>query len=125
MKYIVTCTKVLNGTIEIEASSKDDAVKKAQERLDSVDWQRGESTADYAEEVPDIKTYYVGYRYCGCSNTFKKDIPAECLAEAVHDAKEWIEQQNATIGDCPKVGNYIDIAVVRDWTGKEKDVIKF
>lgn len=51
MKYQVTCTRIYNGTLEVEAESADEAVSIAQERLDEVDWQYGESTADYAEEV--------------------------------------------------------------------------
>lgn len=50
-KYIVNCTRIYNGTIEVEADSKDDAIAIAQERIDEVCWEYGESTADYADEI--------------------------------------------------------------------------
>ena len=77
------------------------------------------------EEELNLKTYTVEYRYYGCTNFFKKEIPAESLAEALYDAREWIEAQNATIGNRSKVGNYIDIAFVREWSGKEQAALEF
>lgn len=50
-KYIVTCTKIYNGTIEVEAENKEEALEIADENLDDVDWVFGEATADYAEEA--------------------------------------------------------------------------
>lgn len=53
-KYIVTCTKIYNGTIEVEAENKEEALEIADENLDDVDWVFGEATADYAEEATDL-----------------------------------------------------------------------
>ena len=50
-KYIVTCTKIYNGTIEVEAENKEEALEIADENLDDADWVFGEATADYAEEA--------------------------------------------------------------------------
>lgn len=50
-KFEVTCTRIYNGSIMVEAESADEAVSIAQEKLDDVDWQFGEQTADYADEV--------------------------------------------------------------------------
>lgn len=56
MKYEVTCTMIHNATLIVDADSKTGAVKKAQEILNNdvddtnVDWEFGESTADYAIE---------------------------------------------------------------------------
>ena len=56
MEYEVTCTMIHNATLIVDADSKEDAVKKAQEILNNdadntnVDWEFGESTADYAKE---------------------------------------------------------------------------
>lgn len=50
MKYIVDCTKIYNGTLEVEAESKQEALAYAEQHLDEVDWEFGEATADYAEE---------------------------------------------------------------------------
>ena len=56
-RYIVTCTKILNGVMFIDAENSEDAVKSAQEKLnenvDCIDWDFGEATADYAEEEPE------------------------------------------------------------------------
>ena len=71
-----------------------------------------------------LKTYTVSYRYYGCKNSFEKHIAAESLAEAMFDTKSWIEAQNATIGTSSKVGNYINVAIVRDWSGKEQGSIE-
>jgi len=50
-KYCVTCTQIHNGYLYLEADSKDEACAIASERLDEVEWELGEQTADYAEEV--------------------------------------------------------------------------
>lgn len=50
MKYIVSCTKISNGTLEIEANSKEEAIEYAKKHIDEVIWIFGEATADYAEE---------------------------------------------------------------------------
>ena len=48
--FIVHCTKTLNGTIEVEATTKEEAVEKVQrEMLDEVEFYNGDTTADYAE----------------------------------------------------------------------------
>ena len=53
MEYIVVCTKIYNGTIAVNADSKEEALKKAQdivcENDENVSWEFGESTADYVE----------------------------------------------------------------------------
>lgn len=53
-KYGVTCTKIYNGYIEVDAENEQDAMEKVKtmwETDDSVDWTFGEQTADYAELV--------------------------------------------------------------------------
>ena len=59
MEYIVACTKIYNGTIAVNADSKEEALKKAQdiicENNENVSWEFGESTADYVESVRDNK----------------------------------------------------------------------
>ena len=54
MEYIVVCTKIYNGTIAVNADSKEEALKKAQdivcENDENVSWEFGESTADYVEQ---------------------------------------------------------------------------
>jgi len=51
MKYQVVCTKIYNGTIEVEADNKEEALAVAQDRLSELDendeWVFGEATADY------------------------------------------------------------------------------
>lgn len=49
--YDVTCTKIYNGTIRVEAESQEEAMQYAQEHLDQVDFDFGEITVDYADEV--------------------------------------------------------------------------
>jgi hypothetical protein len=49
--YCVTCTQIHNGYLYVQAESKEEACTIAQERLDEVDWEFGEQTADYAEET--------------------------------------------------------------------------
>lgn len=48
-KYIVTCTKIFNGTIEVDADSANEAMQMAEEKRDEISWQFGEETIDYAE----------------------------------------------------------------------------
>ena len=74
---------------------------------------------------PNLRTYIVEYRYNGCGNFFKKEISAESLEEAMYDANVFIETENAKVADKPKAGNYIEIAFVSDWLGKEQAVINF
>ncbi len=49
MRYMVICTKVYNGTMEVEAESKEQALGIAQENIENAEWQLGEATADYVE----------------------------------------------------------------------------
>ena len=53
MEYIVVCTKIYNGTLLVDADSKEEALKKAQDIIceddEKVSWEFGESTADYVE----------------------------------------------------------------------------
>ena len=74
---------------------------------------------------PNLRTYIVEYYYNNCDNLFEKRISAESLADAVYDANVFIEAENAKVADKPKAGNYIEIAFVRDWSGKEQAVIKY
>jgi len=50
-KYEVTCTRIYNGSLEVEAESADAALAIARERLDEVEFEYGETTADYAVEM--------------------------------------------------------------------------
>jgi hypothetical protein len=56
-KYIVNCTKIYNGFIEVEAESKEDALELANEKLgdnsEECNWSFGEMTVDYADAVID------------------------------------------------------------------------
>ena len=53
-KFIVYCTQIYNGTIEVEAENEDEAVRIVQqEKLDEVDFDFGEATADFADEITD------------------------------------------------------------------------
>ena len=72
-----------------------------------------------------LHTFTVEYRYFDDLNWFKKEISAESIEEAIFDAQAWIESENATIGNRPKAGNYIDTAFVREWNGKNQEVLKF
>ena len=72
-----------------------------------------------------LRTFTVEYRYFDDLNWFKKDIPAESIEEAAFDAQSWIESENATIGNRPKAGNYINIAFVREWNGQNRKVLEF
>ena len=49
--YCVACTQIHNGHLMVQAESEEEAVAIAKERLDEVEWEFGEQTADYAEEV--------------------------------------------------------------------------
>ncbi len=51
MKYEVTCTRIYNGHIEVEAESAEAAMNYAKEHRDKIDWNFGEETIDYAEEI--------------------------------------------------------------------------
>lgn len=52
MKYNVICTRIYNGSIEVDANSAEEAVAiVADEKLDEVKFTYGETTADYAEIV--------------------------------------------------------------------------
>ena len=52
MKYNVCCTKIYNGSVEVEAENYSEAIELARMLIDKdkVDWEFGEATADYAEE---------------------------------------------------------------------------
>jgi uncharacterized ferritin-like protein (DUF455 family) len=50
-KFGVTCTRIYNGYMEVEAESAKEAVSMVRDRLDEVDWNFGEQTADYADEI--------------------------------------------------------------------------
>lgn len=52
MKYIVYCTKIYNGSVEVDADCKEDALDIAEQSINDgkVEWEFGEATADYAEE---------------------------------------------------------------------------
>ena len=51
MKYIVTCTIIYNGYMEVEAKSCKEAVEWARDHISKLDdednWMFGEATADY------------------------------------------------------------------------------
>ena len=53
MKYGVTLTRIYNGYIEVDADSADEAVAIAGEHLEEANFELGETTADYAEELMD------------------------------------------------------------------------
>jgi uncharacterized ferritin-like protein (DUF455 family) len=50
-KFGVVCTRIYNGWMEVEAESADEARAMVRDRLDEVDWEFGEQTADYADEL--------------------------------------------------------------------------
>lgn len=72
-----------------------------------------------------LRTFTVEYRYFDDQNWFKKEISAESIEEAAFDAQAWIDSENATIGNRAKAGNYIDLAFIREWNGKNQKVLKF
>ena len=51
MEYEVTCTRIYNGSIIVEADSDKAAMEYAEEHRDEISWQFGEETIDYADEV--------------------------------------------------------------------------
>ena len=53
MKYGVTCTRIYNGYVEVEADSEEEAFAMADRLIseNKVDFQYGETTADYIEEI--------------------------------------------------------------------------
>lgn len=52
-KFVVNCTKIYNGSMEVEANNETEAVQLAQEKLNNnvncIDWEFGEGTADYVD----------------------------------------------------------------------------
>ena len=48
--YCVTCTQIRNGYLHVQAESEKEACAIAQERLNEVEFELGEQSADYAEE---------------------------------------------------------------------------
>ena len=61
MKYLVICTKIYNGTLLVDANSEDEALEKAKDIINendnAVDWEFGESTADYIDKDYDSNKY--------------------------------------------------------------------
>ena len=55
MKYVVNCTQIYNGQVEVEADSEEEALQKGQEMVceELVDFQFGEATADFVEPIND------------------------------------------------------------------------
>lgn len=51
MKYKVTCTRISNGYVEVDAESADAAMEYVSEHRDEIGWGFGEETIDYAEPV--------------------------------------------------------------------------
>ena len=53
-KFLVTCTKIYNGTMFVDAENNEEALEIAQNKLnenvDCINWDFGEATADIAEE---------------------------------------------------------------------------
>ena len=72
-----------------------------------------------------LKTFVVWYRYSDDLNWFNKHISAESDEEALFDAKAFIESENAEVANKPKAGNHIEVACVREWSGRVIDVITF
>lgn len=50
-KFGVTCTRIFNGYISVEAESADEAMKIAEEKSNEIDWTFGEETIDYADPL--------------------------------------------------------------------------
>jgi len=48
-KFYVTCTKIYNGVMEVEADSPNEAMDYASEHLDECEFEYGETTVDYVE----------------------------------------------------------------------------
>ena len=74
MKYIVNCTKIYNGCLEVEANSSDEAMEWAQEHINILDdednWFFGETTVDFAEL--DEKNYETNR---SCSSNYTWEFP--------------------------------------------------
>lgn len=51
MEFIVTCTKIYNGEIVVEAEDYEEALEYAKNNLDEVSFEYGETTVDYAEPL--------------------------------------------------------------------------
>jgi len=58
-KFLVTCTKIYNGTMFVDAENNEEALDIAQNKLnenvDCINWDFGEATADIADEEEDNK----------------------------------------------------------------------
>ncbi len=59
-KFIVSCTKIYNGTLTVNARTAEEAMQYGQDILckneDAPDWVFGEATADFAELTEDEPT---------------------------------------------------------------------
>lgn len=57
-KFLVTCTKIYNGTMFVDAENSDEALNIAQDNLnenvDCINWDFGEATADIADEDEEV-----------------------------------------------------------------------
>jgi hypothetical protein len=51
--FYVTCTRIYNGVLKVEAESESEALEYAKEHLEQVEFEYCETTADYAEEAED------------------------------------------------------------------------
>ena len=53
MKYGVTCTRIYNGYVEVEAKNEEEAFAIADKLIadGKVDFHYGETTADYVDEL--------------------------------------------------------------------------
>ena len=49
--FLVTCTQIHNASLEVVAETKEEAMQYEEEHLDSLNWEFGERTVDYAEEL--------------------------------------------------------------------------
>lgn len=85
---------------------------------------KGFNFADVESEL-NLKTFVVEYRYNDCGYFFKKEIAAESEAEAIYDAKSFVESENAQVANRPKAGNFIELAFVREWSGKTVAALEF
>ena len=56
---------------------------------------------------------------------FEEETPAESEAEAIYDAKSFVESENAQVANRPKAGNFIELAFVREWSGKTVAALEF
>ena len=71
-----------------------------------------------------MKTYTLEYRYAGDRNFFKTIIPAESDEEAIFDAENYINGENAQVAGKPKEGNFIELGFVYH-NGKLIEVLHF